>query len=42
VTVLKLVPTVLYLLTEAPEKTQYDLSSLHSIIYGGAPSAAPG
>ena len=41
VTVLKLVPTVLYLLTESPEKTQYDLSSLHSIIYGGAPSAAP-
>jgi acyl-CoA synthetase (AMP-forming)/AMP-acid ligase II len=41
VTVLKLVPTVLYLLTEAPEKTQYDLSSLHSIIYGGSPSAAP-
>ena len=41
VTVLKLVPTVLYQLTESPEKTRYDLSSLHSIIYGGSPSAAP-
>jgi long-chain acyl-CoA synthetase len=41
VTVLKLVPTVLYQLTESPEKTLYDLSSLHSIIYGGSPSAAP-
>ena len=41
VTVLKLVPTVLNQLTESPEKTHYDLSSLHSIIYGGSPSAAP-
>ena len=41
VTFLKLVPTVLYQLTESPEKTWYDLSSLHSIIYGGSPSAAP-
>ncbi len=41
VTVLKLVPTVLYQLTESPEKTRYDLNSLHSIIYGGSPSAAP-
>lgn len=39
VTVLKLVPTMLYQLLEAPEKTQYDLSSLHSIIYGGSPIA---
>jgi long-chain acyl-CoA synthetase len=41
VTVLKLVPTVLYQLTESPDKTRYDLSSLKSIIYGGSPSAAP-
>jgi long-chain acyl-CoA synthetase len=41
VTVLKLVPSMLYQLMEAPEKTQYDLSSLHSIIYGGSPIAVP-
>lgn len=41
VTVLKLVPSMLYQLIEAPEKNQYDLSSLHSIIYGGSPIAAP-
>ena len=41
VTVLKLVPTMLYQLIESPEKTRYDLSSLHSIIYGGSPIAVP-
>jgi acyl-CoA synthetase (AMP-forming)/AMP-acid ligase II len=41
VTVLKLVPSMLYQLMESPEKTQYDLSTLHSIIYGGSPIAVP-
>ena len=41
VTVLKLVPTMLYQLMESPEKIRYDLSSLHSIIYGGSPIAVP-
>jgi len=41
VNVLKLVPSMLYQLMEASEKTQYDLSSLHSIIYGGSPIAVP-
>jgi acyl-CoA synthetase (AMP-forming)/AMP-acid ligase II len=37
VTVLKLVPTILYQLMESEEKSYHDLSSLHSIIYGGSP-----
>jgi len=41
VTVLKLVPTMLYQLMESLEKTCYDLSSLRSIIYGGSPIAVP-
>jgi len=41
VTVLKLVPVMLYQLLESPEKNRYDLSSLHSIIYGGSPIAVP-
>jgi long-chain acyl-CoA synthetase len=41
VTVLKLVPAMLYQLLDSPEKTRYDLSSLHSIIYGGSPIAVP-
>jgi long-chain acyl-CoA synthetase len=41
VTVLKLVPSMLYQLMGSPEKTQYNLSSLHSIIYGGSPIAVP-
>lgn len=41
VTVLKLVPSMLYQLMGAPEKIRYDLSSLHSIIYGGSPIAVP-
>lgn len=41
VSVLKLVPTMLYQLVESPDKSRYDLSSLHSIIYGGSPIAVP-
>lgn len=41
VTVLKLVPSMLYQLIESPERTQYDFSTLHSIIYGGSPIAVP-
>jgi len=41
VTVLKLVPSMLYQLLDAPEKTRYNLTSLHSIIYGGSPIAVP-
>jgi acyl-CoA synthetase (AMP-forming)/AMP-acid ligase II len=41
VTVLKLVPTTLNQLTESPEKSRYDLSSLKLIIYGGSPIAVP-
>jgi acyl-CoA synthetase (AMP-forming)/AMP-acid ligase II len=37
VTVLKLVPVMLYKLLDAPDKHQYDLSSLNHIIYGGSP-----
>ena len=32
---------MLYQLMEAPEKTRYNLSTLHSIIYGGSPIAVP-
>lgn len=39
VSVLKLVPTMLYQLLESKEKSNYDFSSLHSIIYGGSPIA---
>ena len=41
VTVLKLVPTMIYQLLESPDKDRYDLSSLQSIIYGGSPIAVP-
>lgn len=41
VTVLKLVPSMLYQLLDAPEKNRYYLGSLHSIIYGGSPIAVP-
>jgi long-chain acyl-CoA synthetase len=37
VTVLKLVPVMLYKLLDAPDKHKYDLSSLNHIIYGGSP-----
>lgn len=37
VSVLKLIPTMLYRLTESKEKSHYDLNTLHSIIYGGSP-----
>jgi long-chain acyl-CoA synthetase len=41
VSVLKLVPTMLYQLMEYSEKSRHDLSNLHSIIYGGSPIAVP-
>lgn len=41
VTVVKLVPTILYELIESDEKNKYDLTSLHSIIYGGSPIIVP-
>lgn len=41
VTVLKLVPSILYQLVEYPDKERYHLASLHSIIYGGSPIAVP-
>jgi len=37
VTVLKLVPVMLYKLLEVPDKHEYDLGSLNHIIYGGSP-----
>jgi acyl-CoA synthetase (AMP-forming)/AMP-acid ligase II len=37
VTTMFLVPTMIHMLTVAPERTRYDLSSLHTIFYGGAP-----
>lgn len=39
VTILKLIPTMLGVLIASPEKTNYNLSSLNSIIYGGSPIA---
>jgi acyl-CoA synthetase (AMP-forming)/AMP-acid ligase II len=37
VTTMFLVPTMINLLATSPERTRYDLSSLHTIFYGGAP-----
>ncbi len=37
VTTMFLVPTMINVLTTAPERARYDLSSLHTIFYGGAP-----
>ena len=37
VTTLFLVPTMINVLTTSPERDRYDLSSLHTIFYGGAP-----
>ncbi len=37
VTTMFLVPTMIHMLTMAPERARYDLSSLHTIFYGGAP-----
>jgi acyl-CoA synthetase (AMP-forming)/AMP-acid ligase II len=37
VTTMFLVPTMINLLVASPERTRYDLSSLHTIFYGGAP-----
>jgi acyl-CoA synthetase (AMP-forming)/AMP-acid ligase II len=39
VTVLKLVPVMLFQLMDSPEKERFDLSSLKAIIYGGSPIA---
>ena len=37
VTTTFMVPTMIQLLLEEPSRDRYDLSSLHSIVYGGAP-----
>ncbi len=37
VTTLFLVPTMIHMLTTHPDRARYDLSSLHTIFYGGAP-----
>jgi acyl-CoA synthetase (AMP-forming)/AMP-acid ligase II len=37
VTTMFLVPTMINALTASPERAHYDLSSLHTIFYGGAP-----
>jgi acyl-CoA synthetase (AMP-forming)/AMP-acid ligase II len=37
VTTMFLVPTMVNMLTASPERRRYDLSSLHTIFYGGAP-----
>ena len=37
VTTMFLVPTMIHVLTESPERTRFDLSSLHTVFYGGAP-----
>ncbi len=41
VTVLKLVPAMIYQLLDSPDKKKYDLTSLDSIIYGGSPIVVP-
>ena len=41
VTVLKLVPVMLYHLLDSPDKDRFDLSSLRAIVYGGSPIALP-
>ena len=41
VTVLKLVPVMLYHLIDSPGRDRFDLSSLKKIIYGGSPIATP-
>jgi acyl-CoA synthetase (AMP-forming)/AMP-acid ligase II len=37
VTTMFLVPTMIHLLAESPDRSRYDLSSLHTVFYGGAP-----
>jgi long-chain acyl-CoA synthetase len=37
VTTMFLAPTMIHLLTQHPARTRYDLSSLHTIFYGGGP-----
>ena len=41
ITISWMVPTVVALLADAPERLQFDLSSLSTIIYGGAPMPEP-
>ena len=36
-TTMFLVPTMVSMLVESPEKSNYDLSSLHTVMYGGGP-----
>ena len=36
-----MVPTMVAMLADAPERTDFDLSSLHTLIYGGAPMPEP-
>ncbi|HLL03033.1 MAG TPA: long-chain fatty acid--CoA ligase [Myxococcaceae bacterium] len=40
VTTVALVPTMINMLVRSPARTEYDLSSLHTIFYGGAPMHA--
>lgn len=39
VTATAVVPTIVYLLIDHPRRTEYDLSSLHTMIYAGSPIA---
>ena len=41
ITISWMVPTIVAMLADAPERTQFDLSSLATIIYGGAPMPEP-
>jgi len=36
-----MVPTMVAMLADAPERERFDISSLHTVIYGGAPMPAP-
>ena len=36
-----MVPTMVAMLADAPERTSFDLRSLHTVIYGGAPMPEP-
>jgi acyl-CoA synthetase (AMP-forming)/AMP-acid ligase II len=41
ITISWMVPTIVAMLADAPERAQFDLSSLSTIIYGGAPMPEP-
>ena len=41
ITISWMVPTIVAMLADAPERTQFDASSLSTIIYGGAPMPEP-